>query len=285
MWMDALITEEDRDRFRKIKINDLGFGYDPFGMNIEAILRAYAVVKTFYNDYFRVESFGHHHIPNGGRAILVANHSGGIPIDGMMIAMDLLQRLEPPRLVRAVVDRFVAGLPFVNTLFSRVGQVSGVRRNFEILLENEELVMVFPEGTPGIVKPWRKRYQLQQFNVGFLELHMTFRAPIIPVAVVGAEEQLPILAESEEIGKPLGITHVPLPLNPLLSLALGPLAMLPFPTKYKIYYGEPIRFYDQFGDDTIKNPDMIETLTHEVKQKVQQMIDDGLKQRKTIFNG
>lgn len=285
MWMDSLITKEDRERFRKIKINDLGFGYDPFGMNIDSLLRAFALVKTLYSDYFRVASFGHEHIPKEGRAILVANHSGGIPIDGMMIATDLIQRLEPPRLARAVVDRFVAGLPFINTLFSRVGQVSGVRRNFEILLENEELVLVFPEGTPGIVKPFKQRYQLQTFNVGFIELHLTYRAPIIPVAVIGAEEQMPTLTASQSIGRPLGVTHVPITVNALLSLVMGPLAMLPFPTKYHIYYGEPIKYFEQFGEDTIKNPDMLEALTAEVKQKLQTMLDHGCAKRQSIFNG
>ncbi|RMF18525.1 MAG: acyltransferase family protein [Candidatus Dadabacteria bacterium] len=285
MWIDQLITEADRERFQKIQIRDLGFGYDPFGLNVDALLRAYAIVKTFYRDYFRVTGHGTENIPGQGRAILVANHSGGLPIDGMMIGMDVLEHTDPPRLVRAVVDRFVAGLPWINTVFARVGQVIGVRRNFEVLLENEEIVLVFPEGSPGIVKPWPKRYRLQTFNVGFLELHLQYRAPIIPVAVVGAEEQQPILATSGAIGKALGVSDVPITLNALLSLIFGPLALLPFPTKYDIYYGEPIRFYEEFAEDTVQNPEMVETLTLEVKERIQKMIDDGLERRKTVFGG
>jgi 1-acyl-sn-glycerol-3-phosphate acyltransferase len=252
-------------------------------MHVETALRTYTLVKPLYQDYFRVQSSGHEHVPTEGRAILVANHSGAIPIDGMMIAIDLISRLDPPRLMRAVVDRFVAGLPYVNILFSRVGQIIGIRRNFETLLEHEELVLVFPEGTPGIVKPWGERYQLRKFNVGFVELHLRYRAPIIPVSVVGAEEQYPILAESRSLGAPLGVTHVPIPLNALLALVFGPIGALPFPTRYHITYGEPIRYYEEFSEDTIRNPVMVKTLAEEVQSRVQAQIRDGLRQRKGIF--
>lgn len=285
MWMDPLITEDDRRRFRRVRINDLGFGYDPFGLNVESALRAYTVMKPVYHDYFRVESEGHRHIPPDGRCILVSNHSGGIPIDGSMIAMDLMTKLDPPRLMRAVVDRFVANLPFVNIFFSRVGQIVGIRRNFELLLEGEEMVLVFPEGTPGIVKPWAQRYQLRNFNVGFMELHLVHRAPIIPVAVVGAEEQFPILTASEKLGRPLGVTHVPVTLNiPFLTALMGPLGALPFPTKYRIQFGEPIEYYKEFGEDTIRNPVMVRTLAEEVRGRVQSMIRAGLRRREAVFS-
>ena len=285
MWMDPLISEEDRARFRRIEIQDLGFGYDAFGLNVEAALRAYTVLKPVYKDYFRVESRGHEHIPQGGRAILVANHSGGIPLDGAMVAMDIMSRIDPPRLVRAVVDRFVANLPGVNVLFSRLGQIIGIRKNFETLLENEEMVLVFPEGTPGIVKPWAERYQLRNFNVGFMELHLLYKAPIIPVAVIGAEEQLPIIAASESLGRPLGVTHTPITLQlPFLATLLGPIGALPFPTKYRLVYGEPIEYFREFSEDTIRNPIMIRTLTEEVRSRVQSMLRDGVAERRRVFS-
>lgn len=285
MWMDPLITDEDRQRFQRVHMQDLGFGYDAFGLHAETALRAYTVLKPLYRDYFRVQSFGVENVPPEGRAILVANHSGGVPIDGAMIAMDMMSRLDPPRLMRAVVDRFVANLPYVNILFSRVGQIIGIRRNFEVLLGNEELVLVFPEGTPGIVKPWSERYQLRNFNVGFIELHLLYKAPIIPVAVIGAEEQYPILASSTSIGKPMGVTHVPIMLNiPFLTALFGPLGALPFPTRYRLHYGEPIRFYDEFSEDTIRNPIMIRTLAEEVRSRVQGLIRDGLEQRERVFS-
>ncbi len=285
MWMDPLISEEDRARFRRIEIQDLGFGYDAFGLNVEAALRAYTVLKPVYQDYFRVESRGHEHVPQSGRAILVANHSGGIPLDGAMVAMDIMRRTDPPRLVRAVVDRFVAGLPGINVLFSRLGQIIGIRKNFETLLENEEMVLVFPEGTQGIAKPWHERYQLRNFNVGFMELHLLYKAPIIPVAVIGAEEQLPIIAASEKIGRPLGITHTPISLQlPFLATLLGPIGALPFPTKYRLVYGEPIEYFREFSEDTIRNPIMIRTLTEEVRARVQSMLRDGVAERQRVFS-
>jgi len=285
MWMDPLITEEDRARFRQVRIRDLGFGYDPFGMHVETMLRVYTVLKSVYYDYFRVQSEGHEHIPTNGPAILVANHSGALPIDGAMLAMDLLTKLDPPRLLRAVVDRFVANLPYVNVLFSRVGQIIGIRKNFEILLKNEELILVFPEGTPGIVKPWSKRYQLQDFNVGFMELHLQYKAPLIPVAVVGAEEQMPILTASRKLGRPLGISHVPISLNvPFLAGLLGPLGALPFPSRYRILIGEPIEFYTEFSEETVRNPVMVNTLAEEVRGRIQRLINKGLREREAVFS-
>jgi 1-acyl-sn-glycerol-3-phosphate acyltransferase len=282
--MDPLIEEEDRERFRKISMEDLGFGYDPFGMNLDVLLRCYTLMKPFYREYFRVQSYGIENIPKSGRAILVANHSGGIPIDGAMIVMDIVSKTDPPRLVRAVVDRFVAGLPYISVLFSRVGQVIGLRRNFEYLLNREEMVLVFPEGTPGIVKPFRERYRLRPFNVGFMELHLQYRAPIIPVAVVGAEEQYIILWEDHRIGKPFGIPVVPVSLNvPFLASLFGVVGLLPFPVQYHIYYGPPLEFYKEFGEDTIRNAPMIQALTEEVKNRIQVMLQEGLRRRKTIF--
>jgi 1-acyl-sn-glycerol-3-phosphate acyltransferase len=284
VWIDPLIDEADRRRIRKVRIEDLGFGYDPFGLNLDVLLRAYTLLKPVYFDYFRVKSYGIEHVPTSGRVILVANHSGGIPIDGAMIGMDLFTRLDPPRVMRAVVDRFVANLPYINLLFSRVGQIIGIRKNFEYLLKREEMVLVFPEGTPGIVKPWPERYRLRPFNVAFIELHLEYRAPIIPVAVIGAEEQFPILWDSQTIGKPLGIPHVPVTLNiPFLMMILGILGALPFPVQYHIYYGEPIEFYKEFSEDTIRNAPLIQALTEDVRNRIQSMIQEGLRRRTSIF--
>jgi len=281
--MDPLITDEIRARFDRIKINDLGFGYDPFGLNKEVMLRAYAVMQPIYEKYFRVESFGIENLPASGRCILAANHTGGIPIDGAMIGLDILNRMDSPRLMRAVVDHFVGGMPFFGLFVARVGQVIGTRRNFEYLLNENEMVTVFPEGSKGIVKPYTERYRCRKWNIGFMELHLLHKAPLIPVAVVGAEEQMPILQENKWIGKPLSVPEVPITLNTLLSLVLGPGMALPFPTKYRIYYGEPIEFYKDFSPSTVRSPEMIRELANEVKDRVQRMIVKGLAEREGIF--
>lgn len=283
MWMDPLITDESRDRFDRIRINDLGFGYDPFGLNKEAMLRAYTVMQPLYEKYFRVESYGIENLPTDGPCIIASNHTGGLPIDAAMIGLDILNKMHPPRLMRAVIDHFVGGMPYVGLFLSRAGQVIGTRRNFEYLLNEKEMVTVFPEGSKGIVKPFVERYRCRKWNIGFMELHLLHKAPLIPVAVVGAEEQMPILQENKWIGKPLSVPEVPITLNTLLSLVLGPGMALPFPTKYRIYYGEPIEFYKDFGSSTVRSPEMIRELANEVKERVQRMIVKGLAEREGIF--
>lgn len=284
MWMDPLIEEEARERFEQIRINDLGFGYDPFGLNKEVLLRAYTLLKPIYEKYFRVESVGIENIPKEGSSILASNHTGGLPVDGMMIGLDIIAKMDPPRLMRAVIDHFVGGMPYIGLLFSRLGQVIGTRKNFEYLLENDEIVTVFPEGSKGIVKPFlTERYKCRKWNVGFIELHLQHRAPIVPVAVVGAEEQMPILQENKVIGKPIGVPEVPITLNTVLLPLLGPGSLFPYPSKYKIYYGEPIEFYKEFSPSTVRNPAMVKALAEEVKSRVQRMIVKGLEERDGVF--
>ena len=283
MWMDPLITDADRALIESLDVHDLGFGYDVFGLNKDVLLRAFTIVKHVYESYFRVQGFGAENIPSSGPVILAANHTGSIPLDGMMIGMDLLHTMVKPRLPRAVFDNFVGAFPFVNLFFTRVGQVLGTRQNFEYLLENGEMVMVFPEGSKGIVKPFKERYKCRKWNMGFIELSIKYNAPIVPIAVVGAEEQMPIVQENKVIGKPIGVDEVPITLNNLLVPFLGPGMALPFPSRYRIHYGEPIHFYDEFSPNVIRNPEMVKELAREVQNRVQRMIIKGLADREGIY--
>lgn len=271
---EKILTPEEISRMDKVRIDDLGFGYDKFGANREVLFNTFAIVKTFYEKYFRVEGFGRENVPTTGRAILASNHSGTLPLDGMMLAIDIFKHCNPPRLTRAVVDRFAAALPFAGKFLARCGQVVGTRRNFKDLLESEEMVLVFPEGAKALGKNYQQRYRLYPFNMGFVELSLTYKAPIIPVAVVGAEEQMPVLANISPLAKALGIPYVP------VTPTIIP---LPFPTRYHIYYGEPLHYYKQFSEDTIQNPDMVRELARDVQERVQRMIDIGLAERKGIF--
>lgn len=271
---EKILSPEEVARLEKIRLDDLGFGYDKFGANREVLLNTYSVVKAFYDKYFRVESFGHENIPKHGRGILAANHSGTLPLDGMMIAIDCVTRLDPPRLCRAVVDRFAASLPFVGTFLARCGQVIGTRRNFKELLENEEMVVVFPEGAKALGKHYSKRYKLYPFNMGFVELSLTYKAPIVPVAVVGAEEQMPVIADIKPLANALGFPYVP------VTPTILP---IPFPTHYRIYYGEALHYYSQFAEDTVQNPDMVRELARDVQDRVQSLIDRGLAERTGVF--
>ncbi|MDP8257108.1 MAG: lysophospholipid acyltransferase family protein [Candidatus Alcyoniella australis] len=277
---ERLLGKEESARMQDIKINDIGFGYDQFGMEREAAILAYAVSKFIYDKWFRVESHGHANVPKKGRAIIVPNHSGVLPIDAAMIGVDLIKELDPPRTMRAMVDNFMGFLPFVNTLFYRVGQMVGHLRNFEVLLENEEMVAVFPEGARGTGKLFHQRYKLLPFNVGFVELALRFKAPIIPTAVIGAEEQAPMLYDFKPLARALRFPYFPItPLFPWI----GPLGIVPLPVKYHIYYGEPIKLYEEYGAETIDDPEKVRMLAERVQLTVQRMIDEGLKERESIF--
>ncbi|MCW5829914.1 MAG: acyltransferase family protein [Deltaproteobacteria bacterium] len=276
-----LVGDDRVEKLRQMPFNDLGFGYDQFGFERESALLAYLISRLFYLHYFRVESRGHGNIPAEGRTIVAANHSGLLPIDGVMIGCDLIEKLDRPRPMRAMVDNFVPSLPFIWQGMARAGQVVGSRRNFEELLKSEELVTVFPEGTKGIGKLFRERYRLKSFNVGFVELALQNQTPIVPAAVVGAEEQAPILGAIraswvQRLGMPF------IPLTPTFPL-LGPLGLLPLPVKYHIRYGERLEFHREYGPDAASRPEIVKRLAEEVQQAVQDLVNEGLKERKGIF--
>lgn len=275
-----LLPPDEFDRILSMEINDLGFGYDQFGMEKEMTVLAYAVAQFLHRYYFRVTSEGGHHIPLKGPGMIVSNHSGTLPIDAVITAVDVAKRTDPPRALRAIVDNFVGFLPFVNVFFYRVGQVIGHRRNFRDLLESGELVGVWPEGTRGLGKPYAQRYNLMRFSVGFVEMSLTHRAPIIPTAVIGAEEQLPMAMNLKPLARALGFPYFPIP---YLLPVLGPLAFVPLPTKYHIYYGEPLRFFEDYGPETVDEPETILMLAEKVQLVIQDMLDHGLENRTSIF--
>ena len=275
-----MLIPEDYDRIQSIRINDLGFGYDPFGLEVESAMIAYAVAKFIYTHWFRVESHGVENVPLKGPVLVTPNHSGVLPFDGAMIGVDLAKKLDTPRVMRAVVDNFAGFLPFVNTLFYRWGQIIGARRNFEELLRQGELVCVFPEGHKGTGKPYGERYKLTRFNVGFMELSLLNKTPIVPTAVIGAEEQYPYFVDLKPLARALNFPYMPV--TPMMLL-LGPLGILPLPTKYIIYYGEPLHFYRDYPPETVKDPDTIYGLVDTVKTHVQELIDQGLRERKGVF--
>ncbi len=275
-----LLAPEDYERLQSIKINDLGFGYDPFGLEIESAMLAFAVAKFVYKNWFRVESHGVENVPLKGPVLITPNHSGVLPIDGAMIGVDLASQMEMPRIMRAVVDNFAGFLPFINTLFYRFGQIIGARRNFEELLRQGEMVLVFPEGHKGTGKSYGDRYRLTRFNVGFMELSLIHKTPIVPAAVIGAEEQYPYMLDLKPLARLLSFPYMPV--TPLMLL-LGPLGMLPLPTKYVIYYGEPLHFYRDYPPETVKDPETIYRLVDTVKTRVQDLIDQGLRERKGVF--
>lgn len=268
-----LLPEEERARLESIHFHDAGHGYDAFGMHPAFIAMGEAIAAPVYERYFRVESKGHEHIPRTGPAILASNHSGQLPIDGAMLWVDVLRHTDPPRVPRPVADHFVPTLPFIGTLFARSGVVGGSRGNARALLEAGELLMIFPEGIPGIIKPWKKRYQLERFRVGHAELAIRHGAPIVPVGIVGAEEQLPQLFASKRLGRLFGIEAVPIPATPI-----------PLPVRYHIRYGAVIRTDLDYTPDQADDPEQVAEAARRVQEAVDALVKQGLRERRGVFS-
>lgn len=240
---------------------------DDFGFAPEQVKYVLPLVELVYRRYFRVEPIGLEHVP-AGRVLLIANHSGQIPIDAMMIATSMLVDADPPRAVRSMVERWVPSLPFVGLFFSRMGQVLGTPENCRAILAAEHPVLVFPEGVRGINKTWAHRYELQSFGHGFMRLALETGTPIVPVGVVGAEEQLPTPFNIEGLAKALGLPAVPVPLSPV-----------PLPVKYRIYFGRPLSFIGDPNDDEAE----IASRVGVVRDAIAALLRRGLVERRGWF--
>lgn len=245
-------------------------GWDHFGLSRTALARTFPVFYALYRLYFRVRSEGHAHLPREGAVVLASNHAGLLPFDGAMTAVDLLLHADPPRLARSIVERWAGTLPFVNVFYARVGQVIGTHENFARLLADGEAVLVFPEGVAGVRKPVTQRYRVQGFHVGFVEHALRARAPIVPMAVIGSDDQTPILYDVKPLARLLGLPAAPItPTFPWL----GPLGLLPYPVRYRIVYGEPLHFHERFDADAARDPGVVRALANQVRKAIQHLID------------
>jgi 1-acyl-sn-glycerol-3-phosphate acyltransferase len=263
-----LLGRDFEDRLRR-----LPGGVDPFGLDREWAKYAIGVAAFLHRFYFRSEVHGVDRVP-AGRVLLIANHSGQVPIDGVLLVATMFLDAEPPRVMRSMVEKWTQTLPFVGTAFSRVGQVVGVPENARRLLEQGEVILVFPEGARGISKPFSERYRLTEFGLGFMRLALETRTPIVPVAVIGAEEQYLSVGSIDVVAKALGW-----PSFPLIPQLFFPGGQLPLPTKYRIYFGEPVSFEGDPDDDDA----VIEEKVWLVRATVQSMVNRGVKARKHVF--
>jgi 1-acyl-sn-glycerol-3-phosphate acyltransferase len=248
------------------------FGFDPFGLSKDSLKTVTRIASWLYRHYFRATAHGIENIPAAGRAILVSNHSGQLPFDGMVIGAATFLEPPQPRLVRSMVEYFVPTVPFASYLFSRWGQITGTPENCRRLLAAEEMVLVFPEGARGISKDFSKRYQLAEFGKGFLRLALEMQAPIIPVAVIGAEEQAPAI-NVKSLARLLRIPAFPVvPYPPFVPI-------VPLPVKYRLYFGEAMTFTGDADDDD----DVLDEQVKQVKNRIQSMIQVGLRERDHVF--
>ncbi len=264
------VTRVDREEF------------DEFGRDPAFEKKVMPFFDFLYYKYWRVDAEGLEHIPNHGNGLIVANHSGTLPFDGSMIRMAVSNDSPSQRDVRFLVENFVYYLPFLGTWMYRIGGVRADPVNAERLLRKGHLVTVFPEGEKGIGKSYKHRYHLQRFGRGgFIKLVLKTGAPIIPCAVIGAEETHPLLYKTSFLAKPFGIPYVPITATlPWMGLA----GLIGLPAKWKIIFGKPIDL-SQYGPEAIEDELLVHRLSEQVRQSIQEMIREGLKKRRSVWFG
>jgi 1-acyl-sn-glycerol-3-phosphate acyltransferase len=261
------IDKQVREAVDRLELPFNAMGIDPFGIS-KADLRLWGMaVGAFYRWYFSVRTRGIEHVPTRGRAMLVGNHSGGIAVDAAMVVVSCLFEMDPPRLAQGMAEKFINRLPFLGEWASRTGHLTGLPEHAERLLENDRLLLVFPEGARGTAKLFKERNSLVDFGSGFIRLALRTRTPIILVAVLGGGEAFPTIANSYKLGRAFGLPYVPI-------VAYG----LPvvFPAKIEIEYGPPMHFTGTGNEDDA----VVHGYVDKVKEVIAGMIDSGARRRR-----
>jgi 1-acyl-sn-glycerol-3-phosphate acyltransferase len=253
---------------------------DEWGFDEEFATALRPLLDFLYDRWWRVETSGVTNVPGTGRAMLVSNHAGILPWDGTMISLAIQREHPMPRYPRFLVLDWAFTLPFVSVAMRKVGGVVASPYNASRLLEDDELVAVFPEGAKGAGKDFSERYRLQRFGRGgFVEIALRAGAPIVPVAVVGSEEIYPKVGESRLLARAIGAPYFPI--TPTFP-ALGPLGTIPLPSKWRIEFGEPIRT-DHLGPEAADDRALVFELSERVRDEIQRMVYENLVRRGSAF--
>jgi 1-acyl-sn-glycerol-3-phosphate acyltransferase len=252
------------------------FGFDP-DLNEHVLV---PLVRPLFEKYFRVEARGLHNVPSDGGALIVANHSGTLPLDAIGVGQVIHDHHPAHRHLRMLGADLAFSLPVVAPLARKGGHTLACHEDAERLLSSGELVGVWPEGFKGIGKPFGDRYKLQRFGRGgFVGAALRTGVPIIPCAIVGAEEIYPMVGNLKTLARLLGLPYVPVtPTFPLL----GPLGLVPLPTKWLIEFGAPIPT-DEFGPAAADDPMLVFNLTDQVRETIQHTLYKLLMQRRSVF--
>jgi 1-acyl-sn-glycerol-3-phosphate acyltransferase len=269
------VNDEVTERLRRIPTRLNAYGYDPWGFNFDVTRRSLVSMVLLYRYYFRAETHGIENLPTG-RVLVIGNHAGQVAIDAAMIGTATLLEAEPPRILRGMGEYWLPTVPFISVAMTRTGSVVGTPKNCIDLLRREEAVIAFPEGVGGMNKLYSQRYKLQKFGYGFMRLALATDTPVVPVAVVGSEEQAPGLANLRSLGRLLGMPAFPITLT---WPWLGPLGLLPLPVKYRIYFGKPLRF----SGDPDEEDAAIRPRVEQVKRTIQMMLERGVRERASVF--
>lgn len=267
--IDRLVPRALAERVDRAARGINAFGYDKWGLSPSAAKRSLLVTAFLYRHYFRVRVHGIKKVP-AGRGLLIGNHSAQLAYDGMMIATAMLLDAEPPRAVRAMIEKFFQLQPLVNVVLARNGQLTGLPENCERLLREDELILVFPEGARGGGKVWKDRYKLFDFGTGFMRLALKTGSPITPFAFIGGEEACAALVDVKPLARLFGFPYFP------ITPTLIP---VPLPARCSIYFGEPLHF-EGTGDE--EDAEIIAKV-NVVKEQVAALIRRGLAERKGVF--
>lgn len=238
------------------------------------------LARPLYRSYWRVRAFGLEHVPASSGALIVGNHSGTLPFDAIMVKIALLDEHPARRHLRELAADLALRVPFVGPLARKSGNTLAHTEDALRLLRSGELVGVWPEGFKGTGKHYRDRYKLQRFGRGgFVEVALRAQVPIVPVAIIGAEEIYPIVANVRWLARLLGFPYFPITWQfPLL----GPLGLLPLPSKWVMEFGEPIDT-NGYGPEAADDPMLVLELVDRVRDTIQQMLDRNLTGRRSIF--
>jgi 1-acyl-sn-glycerol-3-phosphate acyltransferase len=250
-----------------------------FGYDAQFVDDVRPLLEFMWSRYFRVTIEGLQNVPGEGSALIVANHSGGIPYDGMLMSYGVFRDHDARRMMRPLVANFAFRSRVMGPAVAKFGGVRASMQNALTLIQSGHLVAVFPEGLRGVGKLYRERYRLTRFGRGgFVRLARTTGVPIVPVAIVGAEEIHPVIAKVTRLARPFGIPYIPItPTFPFL----GPLGLLPLPTKWAIKIGEPVSVAQGDANDEAATLEIAER----VRSRVDAMIATLLLRRRSIFFG
>jgi 1-acyl-sn-glycerol-3-phosphate acyltransferase len=251
---------------------------DPFGFDPQLRARVKPFFRFLYKYYWRVEVEGLEHIPAEGPVLFAANHSGTLPFDAAMISIAVEDEHPAHRVVRMLYAKFVTEIPAIGTFFSRLGGVAASTANGAILLKRGEAVGIFPEGEEALGKPYHQAYCLRPFRTGVAHLSTRSQAPVIPVAVIGAEETSRALFRIAQLPNIFRVPFIPVPsLFPLL----GPLGLLPLPTKWRIRFGPPV--LPMHSGRRAAREQFLHERAEYVRLEVQRLLDVERLRRRAIY--
>jgi 1-acyl-sn-glycerol-3-phosphate acyltransferase len=257
------------------------FAVDDFGYDAELTDKVLlAALRPLYKHWFRIETRGLENVPATGGALIVANHSGTIAIDSVMTQLALLDHHPQRRALRMLGADLVFSMPVVSEFARKSGATVACNADAERLLGRGEVVGVWPEGFKGVGKPFTERYKLQRFGRGgFVAAALRAKVPIIPVSIVGAEEIYPIIGNLKTLARLMGVPYVPItPTFPWL----GPLGLVPLPSKWIIEFGEPIPT-DEYAEGAADDPMLVFNITDQVRETIQHTLYRLLMQRRSVF--